>query len=88
MLLSHFLLEKVRNSNENTWDKRESFDVHLYQKDQKLVKKCLSYGHFLLKRLRDSIEDHKVKKRSLWRSFVSGRSKICQEMAELWPFSP
>ena len=29
-----------------TWDKRGSLGVHLYQKDPKLVKKWLSYGHF------------------------------------------
>ena len=42
----------------STWDKRGSFGVHMYQKDQKSGKKWLSYGHFLTERLRDSTEKH------------------------------
>ena len=70
-----------------TWDKVESFGVHLYQKDPKSAKKWLSYCHFLPERLRDSIGKHMGQKGILWCLFVPKRSKIAQEMAELGPFS-
>ena len=41
----------------------------------------------MVKRLRDSIEKHMGQRGFLWCSFVPKRSKIGQEMAELWPFS-
>ena len=63
-----------------TWGKRGSLGVISYQKDLKSVKKWLSYG----KRLRDSIENHMGQKGILWCSLVPKRSKIGQEMAELW----
>ena len=70
------------------WDKRGSFGAHLYQKDPKYVKKWLNYGHFLPERLSNSIVNHMGQSGILWCSFVPKRSKIGQEMAELWPFSP
>ena len=70
------------------WDKRGYFGVNLYQKDPKFVKKWLSYGHFLPERLRDSIGRQIVQKGILWCSFAPKSSKMGQEMAELWPFSP
>ena len=70
-----------------TWDKRGSLGVHLCQKDPKSVKKWLSYGYFPTERLRDFIENHMGPKGILGCSFVPKRSKIGQEMAELWLFS-
>ena len=43
--------------------KRRACGAHSYQKDPKLVKKWLSYGHFLPEILRDSIENHVGQKR-------------------------
>ena len=84
----HFLPERLRDSIENhIGQKRESFGVHLYQKDPKSAKKWLSYGHFLPERLRDSIGKHMGQKGILWCSFVPKRSKISQEMSEIWLFS-
>ena len=68
----------------STWDRMGSFGVDLYQKDLKSVKNLVSYGHFLIERLRDSIEKHMGQRGFLWFSFVPKRSKIGQEMAELW----
>ena len=79
-----FLPERLRDPLRNTWDKKGSFDVHLYQKDPKSVKKWLIQGHFPPERLRDSIESHMGQKGILLFSFVPKRSRIGQEMAELW----
>ena len=61
--------------------------VHYYQKDPESIKKWLSYGFFLIERLLDSIENHMEQKGTLGCSFVSKRSKIRPEIAELLPFS-
>ena len=71
----------------STWDNRGSLGVHLYQKDQKSVKKWLSYGYFPIERLPDCIENHMGQKGILGCSIVPNISKIRQEMAELWAFS-
>ena len=55
--------------------------------DKKLVKKWLSYGYFPNERLRDFNENHMGPKGIFGYSFVPKRSKIGQEMAELWVFS-
>ena len=54
---------------------------------QNLPKNGKSYGHFPLKRLHDSGEDHILQMGILGCSSVPERSKIRQEMAELWLFS-
>ena len=71
-----------------TWDKRVFFGVHLYQKDPKFVQKWLSYGHFPPQRLCDFIENYMWQKGILCCSIVPKWSKLGQELAELWPFSP
>ena len=83
-----FPLEGCMISLGSKWDKRGYFGVNLYQKDPKFVKKWLSYGHFLPERLRDSIGRQIVQKGILWCSFAPKSSKMGQEIAELWPFSP
>ena len=60
--------------------------VHLYQKDQKSVKKWLSYGYFPTERLHDFVENHMGQEGILGCSFVPKRSKICPEMADLLLF--
>ena len=69
------------------WDQRESLSVHLCQKDPKLVKKWLSYGHFPTERLRDFIENYMGPKGILGCSYVPKISKVSQETAELWLLS-
>ena len=61
--------------------------VHLNQKDPKSFKKWLSYGYFPAEMLHDSIENHMGQKWILSCSFKPKRSKISQEIAELWLFS-
>ena len=68
-----------------TWDKRGSLGVHLCQKDPKLVKKWLNYSYFSTERLSDFIENHMGLRGTPGCLFVPKRSKIGQEMAELWP---
>ena len=70
------------------WDERGVLCLYLYQKDPKYVKKWHSCGYLLSERLCDFIEKHMGKKGISWCSFVTKRSKIRQEMAELWQFSP
>ena len=66
----------------DVWD---SLGLHLNQKYLKLDKKRLSYGQFTIGRLRDSSEYHARCMGSIRASFEPKRSKIGQEMAELWP---
>ena len=67
---------------QEVWD---PLGLHLNQKDLKSGKKRLSYGQFTKGRLRDSSEYHKGCMGSIRASFEPKRSKIGQEMAELWP---
>ena len=69
------------------WDQRGSSGVHLCQKVPKSVKKWLSYSYFPTERLRDFIENHMGPEGILGYLFVPKRSKIGQEMAEVWLFS-
>ena len=69
-----------------TWDQRRSLDVHLCQKDLKLVKKWLGYGYFPNERLCDFKENRMGPKGIFGCSFVQKRFKIGQEMAELCYF--
>ena len=66
-----------------TWDKRGSFGVDLYQKDLKSVKTWLSYSHFPIERLHDSIDSLVGQKRILWSLVVicTKKSKVFLEMA-------
>ena len=66
----------------DVWD---SLELHSNQKDLKSGKKWLSYGQFTKGRLRDPSEYNAKFKRSFRASFEPKRSKIRQEMAELWP---
>ena len=59
--------------------------LHLNQKDLKSGKKRLSYGQFTSGRLRDSSEYQVGCMGSFRASCEPKRSKIGQEMAELWP---
>ena len=59
--------------------------LHLNQKDLKSEKKRLSFGQFTIGRLRDSSENHAGCMGFIRASFEPKRSKIGQEMAELWP---
>ena len=68
-------------------DKRGSLGVHLYQKDPKSVKKWLSYGHFPCEVAWCNWGTYGTEGGSLGLHLYHERSKICQEMAELWPFS-
>ena len=63
----------------------EPLGLHLNQKYLKSGKKRLSYGQFTKGRLRDSSEYHMGCMGSIRASFEPKRSKIGQEMAELWP---
>ena len=69
---------------QDVWD---SLGLHLNQKDLKSGKKRPSYGQFTSGRLRDSSEYHAGCMGSFRASCEPKRSKIGQEMAELWPFS-
>ena len=64
---------------------RDPIMLHLNQKNLKSGKKQVSYGKFTKGRLRDLSEYHAGCKRSIGASFEPKRSKIGQEMAELWP---
>ena len=66
-------------------NERDPLGLHLNQKYLKSGKKWLSYGQFTKGRLRDSSEYHARCKRSIRASFEPKRSKIGQEMAQLWP---
>ena len=64
---------------------RDLLGLYFNQKELKSGKKWLSYGHFANCRLRDSSEYHAGCMGSIRASFEPKRSKIGQEMAELWP---
>ena len=67
------------------WDVWDPLGLHLNQKDLKSGKKWLSYGQFTNGRLRDSSEYH-ARCIGFIRAFLEPkRSKIGQEIAELWP---
>ena len=66
----------------DVWD---PLGLYFNQKELKSGKKWLSYGHFANCRLRDSSEYHAGCMGSIRASFEPKRSKIGQEMAELWP---
>ena len=66
----------------DVWD---SLGLHLSQKDLKLGKKRLIYGHFTNGRLRYSCEYHAGCMGSINASFEPKISKIWPEMAELRP---
>ena len=66
-------------------DVRDPSGLHLNQNDIKLGQKWLSYSQFTHGRLRDSSEYHVGCMGSIRASFEPKRSKIGQEMAELWP---
>ena len=66
---------------------RDAWDLlglHWNQKYQKSGKKRLSYGQFTNGRLRDLSEYHAGCMGSIKASFEPIRSKMGQEMAELW----
>ena len=67
---------------QEVWD---PLGLHLNQKDLKSGKKQLSYGQFTKGRLRDSSECHVGCMGCISASFEPKRSKIGQEIAELWP---
>ena len=66
----------------DVWD---PLGLDLSQKDLKLDKKRLIYGHFTNGRLRDSWEYHAGCTGSNNASFEPKLSKIGQKTAELWP---
>ena len=55
---------------------------------QNQSRNCRVMAIFPPERLCDSIETNMVQRGILWCSFLPRRSKIGQEMAESWPFSP
>ena len=65
-------------------DVLDPLGLHLKQKDLKSGKKRLSYGQFTNGRLRDLSEYHAGCMGSIKASFEPIRSKMGQEMAELW----
>ena len=67
----------------SVWD---PLGLHLNQKYLKSGKKHLSNGQFTSGRLCDSSKHHTGCMGSIRASFELKRSKIGQEMAELWPF--
>ena len=70
------------NIMQDVWD---PLRLHLNQNDLKLGKQQLSYGQFTYCRLRDFSEYHARYMGSIRASFEPKRSKLGQEMAELWP---
>ena len=66
----------------DVWD---SLGLHLNQKSLKSSRKRLIYGQFTNGRLRNSSEYQEGCMGSIRASFEPERSKIGQEMAELWP---
>ena len=66
----------------DVWD---SLGLYWNQKDLKTGKKWLSYGQFTNGRLHDSSEYHAGCMGSIRASFEPKRSKIGQDMVELWP---
>ena len=66
----------------DVWD---PLGLHLNQKDLKSGQKWPSYSQFTHGRLRDSSEYHVGCMGFIGASFEPKRSKIGQEMAELWP---
>ena len=66
-------------------DVRDPLGLHFNPKYLKSGQKWPSYGQFTNGRLRDSIEFHAGCIGSIRASLERKRSKIGQEMAELWP---
>ena len=64
---------------QDVWD---PLGLHVNQKDLKSDKKRLSFGHFIIGRLRDSSEYHRGCMESIKASFEPKISKIGQETAE------
>ena len=68
-----------------TRDVLDPLGLYLNQKDLKSGKKWLSFSQFTIERLGDSSEYHAGCMGSIRALFEQKRSKIGQEMAELWP---
>ena len=65
-----------------------SFGVHLYQKAPKWVKKRQSCAHFLLERLRDSIENYMVEKGSFGVRLYEKEQKFVKKWLSYGHFLP